>query len=72
MLKYISASDIAVVDKVADDAPVLGPDNTPLTELIVRLANGAEHVAVKDGDSFIGRIGRPEILGAVGRNLERR
>ncbi len=71
VLKYISASDIAVAGKVADDAPVMAPD-TPLTELIVRLANGADHVAVKDGDSFVGRIGRPEILGAVGRDLERR
>ncbi len=71
VLKYISASDLAVDGTIADNAPVLGPD-TPLTELITRLANGADHVAIKDGDSLIGRIGRPEILGAVGRDLERR
>lgn len=71
VLKYISASDLAVDGTIADNAPILGPD-TPLTELITRLANGADHVAIKDGDSLIGRIGRPEILGAVGRDLERR
>lgn len=70
-LKYISASEIAVEGSIAEDAPVLGPD-TPLPELIGQLANGVDHVAVKDGDSLIGRIGRPEILSAVGRDLERR
>ncbi|MDE0533707.1 MAG: glycine betaine/L-proline ABC transporter ATP-binding protein [Albidovulum sp.] len=70
-LKYISASEIASAGEVAVDAPGIGPDAT-LPVLIRQLANGTDHLAVKDGDRLIGRIGRPEILAAVERDLERR
>ncbi len=70
-LKYLSASEIAVDGDVAVDAPVLGP-NTPLPELIVRLADGVDHLAIRNGDRLIGRVGHPEILAAVGQDLERR
>lgn len=69
-LKYISASEIAVSGDVAADAPRLGPD-APLPALIEALANGADHLVVADGERVIGRIGRPEILSAVGRDLAR-
>ena len=70
-LKYISASEIAVGGEVEPDAAVIGPE-TPLPVLINSLKNGADHLVVKDGDRLIGRIGRPEILSAVSRDLERR
>ncbi len=70
-LKFISASEIAAAGEVAADAPAIGPDAS-LPALIGQLANGADHLAVKDGDRRIGRIGRSEILAAVGRDLARR
>ncbi|MYF90053.1 MAG: ATP-binding cassette domain-containing protein, partial [Boseongicola sp. SB0676_bin_33] len=70
-LKYLSASEITVSGDVSPDAPVLGPDSA-LPEVIGALANGADHLAIRDGDRLIGRIGRSEVLAAVGRDLRRR
>ncbi|MDE0697418.1 MAG: glycine betaine/L-proline ABC transporter ATP-binding protein [Boseongicola sp.] len=70
-LKYLSASEITVSGDVSSDAPVLGP-NSALPEVIGALANGADHLAIRDGDRLIGRIGRSEVLAAVGRDLRRR
>ncbi|MDE0521862.1 MAG: hypothetical protein OXH79_07905 [Boseongicola sp.] len=70
-LKYLSASEIAVAGEVASDAPTIGPE-TPLPALIDQLANGVDHLAVRDGPDLIGRIDRPEILAAVSRDLARR
>ena len=70
-LKYLSASEIAVPGEVAADAPSLGP-NANLPEAIAALEGGADHLAVRSGDRLIGRIGRAEILTAVGLDLERR
>ncbi len=70
-LKFISASEIATAGDVAADAPSIGPDAS-LPVLIGQLSNGVDHLAVRDGDKLIGRIGRPEILAAVGRDLARR
>ena len=70
-LKYLSASEISVAGEVASDAPTIGPD-TPLPVLIDQLANGVDHLAVRDGPDLIGRIDRPGILAAVGRDLARR
>lgn len=69
-LKYISASEIAKLGKVSEDAPVFGP-STPLPVLIEALSNGADHLAVKDGETLVGRIGVAEILSTVGLDLER-
>ena len=69
-LKYLSASEIAVPGDISADAPRLAPD-APLPVLIEALANGADHLAITDGDTILGRIGRPELLSAVGRDLER-
>jgi glycine betaine/proline transport system ATP-binding protein len=69
-LKYISASEIAKLGKVSEDAPVFGP-STPLPVLIEALSNGADHLAVKDGETLVGRISAAEILSTVGLDLER-
>ena len=70
-LKYLSASEIAVSGEVASDAPRL-PVDAPLPVLIQALEGGADHLAITDGDVVVGRIGRPELLNAVGRDLERK
>lgn len=70
-LKYLSASEIAVPGEISADAPQMGSD-APLPALIEALADGADHLVVADGDTVIGRIGRPELLSAVGRDLARK
>ncbi len=70
-LKYLSASEIAVEGDVADDASVFGP-NTPRPELVARLEDGVDHLAIRNGDRLIKGVGHPEILAAVGQDLERR
>ncbi len=69
-LKYISASEIAKLGKVSEDAPVFGPSTT-LPVLIEALSKGADHLVVKDGETLVGRIGAAEILSTVGLDLER-
>ncbi len=70
-LKYISASEIATSGDVATDAPVAGPD-TPLPALIEMLNGDVAHIAIRDGDTLIGRVGAAEVLGTVSRDLGRR
>ena len=69
-LKYISASEIAAKADVSDDAPVMGP-SAPLPALIETLTAGAKEIAIKDGDTFIGRVGSAEIMSTVQKDLQR-
>ncbi len=70
-LKYLSAGEIAVSGEVSKEAPALRPSSA-LPEVIEALANGADHLAIRDGDRLIGRIGQSDVLAAVGRDLKRR
>ena len=69
-LKYISASEIATKGTVADDAPVMGP-STPLPDLLAKLTAGADELAIKDGETLIGRVGSAEIMRTVQEDLKR-
>ena len=69
-LKYLSASEIAVPGEISSDAPRFASDAS-LPMLIEALSEGVDHLVIMEGDTVIGRIGRPELLGAVGRDLVR-
>lgn len=69
-LKYISAVEIMSNGTADADAPAFGPD-TPLPVLLDALQNGADHLAIKDGQAVLGRIDPSDILQTVKTDLGR-
>jgi glycine betaine/proline transport system ATP-binding protein len=69
-LKYISAGEIMTQGDVATDAASFGP-STPLPALLEAFNAGADHVAIKDGATLLGRIGKSDILNTLQTDLAR-
>lgn len=69
-LKYISAVEIMTQGEVPADAPRFGP-STPLPALLEAFKGGAEHLAIMDGERFLGRITKTDILQTVQSDLAR-
>ena len=69
-LKYISAEQIMVEGPAAAGSPVFGP-STPLPALLEAFSEGAEDAAIMDGNRFLGRVGRADVLRAVQSDLAR-
>lgn len=69
-LKYISASEIMGQGDVAGGSPSFGP-STPLPALLAAFTDGAEELAIKDGETLIGRISKADILETVKNDLAR-
>jgi len=69
-LKYLSASEIMVTGDAVTNAPSFGPD-TSLPTLLDAFSKGADEIAIKEGDTVLGRIGRSEILETLRSDLAR-
>ncbi|WP_166416395.1 quaternary amine ABC transporter ATP-binding protein [Cochlodiniinecator piscidefendens] len=69
-LKYISAAEIMTNKPVMPNAPVFGP-STPLPALLDAFKQGADHLAIKDGETVLGRIGQADVLATVQSDLAR-
>ena len=69
-LKYISAGEIMAQGDARPGAPEFGP-STPLPALLKAFSEGAEELAIKDGETNLGRIGSAEIVETVKSDLAR-
>lgn len=69
-LKYISASEIMGQGEVAKGAPSFGP-STPLPVLLKAFTDGVDEIAIKDGDTVLGRISSSEIMSTLQSDLAR-
>lgn len=69
-LKYISASEIMADGHPLDGAPRFGP-STSLPVLLDAFADGVDELAIVDGETILGRIGRAEIMATLRTDLAR-
>ena len=63
-LRYLSAGEMAIAGEVSDRAPSFGPSTT-LPALVKAMNDGASEIAIRDGETLIGKIGAPEIMRAL-------
>jgi glycine betaine/proline transport system ATP-binding protein len=69
-LKYISASEIMTPGNAKSGAPEFGA-SAPLPALLAAFTEGADELAIKEGDKHLGRISSADILQAVQTDLKR-
>lgn len=69
-LKYISASEVMSPGEAVNGAATYGP-STPLPVLLQAFSDGANELAIKDGDTTLGVIRASDVLDTVRNDLAR-
>ena len=69
-LKYISASEVMSQGEAANGSATYGP-STPLPVLLQAFSDGANELAIKDGDTALGVVRASDVLDTVKDDLTR-
>ena len=69
-LKYISASEVMSQGEAVNGAATYGP-STPLPVLLQAFSDGANELAIKDGDTTLGVVRASDVLDTVKADLAR-
>ena len=69
-LKYISASEVMSRGEAVNGAATYGP-STPLPVLLQAFSDGANELAIKDGDTTLGVVRASDVLDTVKNDLAR-
>ncbi len=69
-LKYISASEVMSQGEAVNGAAIYGP-STPLPVLLQAFSDGANELAIKDGDTTLGVVRASDVLDTVKDDLAR-